>query len=180
MARTQLLDFPEIVDEINARLVAAGVVSLCLATLLTQQRWLVVVLAAGFVLRVMNGPRLSPLAQFATKVVRPRLSVPERLTAGTPKRFAQSIGATLSLSAAIAGYGFNNWSVAWAMVAAILVAASLEAALGYCLGCKIFALLIRGGVLPEDVCKDCADISERLNALIDQQPAEASKDFAAA
>jgi len=65
-------------------------------------------------------------------------------------------------------------------VAAILVAASLEAALGYCLGCKIFALLIRAGVLPEDVCKDCADISERLNALIDQQPAEASKDFAAA
>ena len=38
------------------------------------------------------------------------------------------------------------------------MAASLEAFVGYCLGCKIFALLMRTGVIPESVCEECNDI----------------------
>jgi hypothetical protein len=40
----------------------------------------------------------------------------------------------------------------------LLVAASLEAFVGYCLGCKIFAFLMRTGVIPESVCEECNDI----------------------
>jgi hypothetical protein len=43
----------------------------------------------------------------------------------------------------------------------LVVAASLEAFAGYCLGCKAFALLMRAGVIPESACVECADVSRR-------------------
>jgi hypothetical protein len=46
----------------------------------------------------------------------------------------------------------------------LAVAAGLESILGYCLGCKVFALLMRAGWIPETVCAECADISARLTA----------------
>ena len=45
----------------------------------------------------------------------------------------------------------------------LLVAASLEAFAGYCLGCAMFSGLMRLGVIPESVCLECADITSRLN-----------------
>jgi hypothetical protein len=47
---------------------------------------------------------------------------------------------------------------AYAVLGALVVAASLEAFAGYCLGCRIFALLMRVGVIPETVCERCADL----------------------
>ena len=44
----------------------------------------------------------------------------------------------------------------------LVVAASLEAVVGYCLGCVIFNRLMRWGVIPDDVCAECNDISARL------------------
>ena len=43
----------------------------------------------------------------------------------------------------------------------LVVAASLEAALGFCLGCRVFAVLMRLGVIPDDVCAECNDLSLR-------------------
>jgi hypothetical protein len=43
-----------------------------------------------------------------------------------------------------------------------LPAAGLESIFGYCVGCKIFGLLMRIGVVPETVCLECADIRDRL------------------
>jgi hypothetical protein len=40
-------------------------------------------------------------------------------------------------------------------------AAFLEAAFGFCLGCRIFAVLMRLGVIPESVCVECNDLSLR-------------------
>jgi Domain of unknown function (DUF4395) len=45
-----------------------------------------------------------------------------------------------------------------------LPAAGLESIVGYCVGCKIFGLLMRAGLVPETVCAECADISLRLRA----------------
>lgn len=44
------------------------------------------------------------------------------------------------------------------MLGALVVAAGLEAALGPCLGCKMFALLMRVGVIPRDACERCTDL----------------------
>jgi hypothetical protein len=40
----------------------------------------------------------------------------------------------------------------------LFVAASLEAFLGLCLGCKVFGVLMRLGVIPPEVCIACDDI----------------------
>ncbi len=152
-----LFSFPHPVDEISARLVATGVVVQCMAVLVTGWTVLVVILAWGFVARVATGPTLSPLGTLVTRVVRPRLAWATRDTPGPPKRFAQGIGATLSVGA-LADTVLGAGSLAKALVAAILVAASLEAFVGFCLGCWMFRVLMRIGLVPEETCEACRDL----------------------
>ena len=154
----QLFSFPNPVNEVSARLVAAGVVVLSVLTLGLDQPWLILVLAYGFVARVATGPMLSPLGTFVTKVLTPRLAFAPKYVAGPPKRFAQGIGATLSVGAAIAFYGFDAKGVAYALVGLIVVAATLESVFAVCLGCKAFAVLIRLGLIPEEICERCNNI----------------------
>lgn len=156
-----LLTFPNPVNEVSARLVAAGVVVLTLVILLFGQTWLIAPLVYGFVARALAGPTFSPLGQLVTRVVTPALPIVAREVPGPPKRFAQAIGATLSVSAAVAHFGFGSTTVALVLVGAITVAASLESVLGFCLGCKIFALLMKAGVIPESTCEACNDLSLR-------------------
>jgi hypothetical protein len=151
----ELFRFPDPANEVAARMVAAGVVALCTLILAGQWPWLTAVLAFGFVARVLTGPRVSPLALFVTRVIIPRLGLAERPTPGPPKRFAQGIGAALSLAAVVAWFGFGSSLAAYVLVAMILSAATLEAALGLCLGCRAFALLMRAGLIPESVCETC-------------------------
>lgn len=151
--------FPNPVNELAARTVAAGVVTLGAVTLLTQSWVPLAILAAGFVGRVLAGPRLSPLGFVAQRVIAPRLG-PARLVPGPPKRFAQGIGATLT-SAALVAYVLDAPTVAWVLVGLLLVAASLEAFAGFCLGCWIFGRLQRAGLIPADVCEACNNISLR-------------------
>jgi len=156
--RSGLFVFPETVDERAARLVAAGVVLMGLGYLLTGWSVVLPVLAFGFVARVASGPRFSPLALLVTRVVVPRLSGPPRPVPGPPKRFAQGIGATLTVTACVAVFGFGGFGVARALVVMLVVAAGLEAALGFCLGCRIFAVLMRVGVIPTTVCERCDNL----------------------
>jgi hypothetical protein len=157
-----LFDFPNPVNEVSARLVAAGVVLLTLVILLGGQTWAIGLLAYGFVARVLTGPTLSPLGQLVTRVVTPALPAEPKLVAGPPKRFAQGVGATLSVAAAVAHFGFGATGAALVLVAMITVAATLESVFAFCLGCKAFAGLMRLGVIPDDVCAECNDLSLRL------------------
>jgi hypothetical protein len=149
------------VNEVSARLVAGGVVVLTAAFLLTRWTPLLVVLAYGFVARVLTGPTLSPLGQLVTRVVTPRLPIEPRLVAGPPKRFAQGVGAVFTVTAVVLTYGFDRFDLAQVVLGVLVVAASLEAFAGFCLGCKAFALLMRAGVIPDEVCEDCNDIWSR-------------------
>ncbi|WP_375490415.1 DUF4395 domain-containing protein [uncultured Jatrophihabitans sp.] len=162
-----MFGFPNPVNEVAARTVAAGVAVLCAVTLVlsaalgTGWLWLTAVLAYGFVARVLTGPTLSPLGRVATQVVAPRLGH-EKPVAGPPKRFAQGIGATLSVAAVVLHFGFAADTAALVLVAAVLVAATLESVWALCLGCRIFAALMRVGLVPEETCAACADISLRI------------------
>ncbi len=152
-----LFTFPNPVNEVSARLVAAGVVVMCVLTVALGWQWATVIIAYGFVARVLTGPTLSPLGQFVTRVVTPRLGIGERPVAGPPKRFAQGMGAAFSLTALVlTGLGF--WTAAEIFLGLLTGAALLESAFGLCLGCKVFAVLMRAGVVPEDVCERCTDI----------------------
>jgi hypothetical protein len=150
-----IIGFPDPVDEVSARLVATGVVVLATAIVVLQQPWMTVLLAYGFLARVATGPKLSPLGLLVTRVVRPRLDIEPRLIPGPPKRFAQAMGATFSVTAAVLALGFGLEGAAYVVLGMLIVAASLEAALGLCLGCKVFAGLMRIGVIPQEVCARC-------------------------
>jgi hypothetical protein len=127
-------------------------------TIAVRQDWLIAVLAYGFVARAATGPTLSPLGQLVTRVLTPRLDLTPRYAPGPAKRFAQSIGAVLTVTAAVLALGFGYDREAYALVGVLAVFAFLESALGLCVGCKIFALLIRTGIVPESVCVECANV----------------------
>jgi hypothetical protein len=155
-----MFGFPNPVNEKAARVVAAGVVAISLLAIVTGWRWLLFILLYGFLARVLTGPRLSPLGTLATKVVAPRLG-PERPVPGPPKRFAQAMGLTFSLAAVLLAYVFDAPTAAWVVTGMLAGAAFLESAFGLCLGCQIFGLLMRLGVIPEETCEACANIWAR-------------------
>ena len=157
----RIIGFPNPVNEVSARLVATGVVLQVVLILALDVRWLLVPLTYGFVARVVTGPTLSPLGQLVTKVITPRLGLREKLVPGPPKRFAQGMGVAFSSTATILTFGFGAVGAAQVVLGMLLVAASLEAFLGLCLGCRVFALLMRAGLIPEDVCEECNDIWSR-------------------
>jgi hypothetical protein len=128
-APRSLFSFPDPVNEVSARLVAGGVVLMALAVLVVHQWWLLVPLAYGFVARVLTGPTLSP----------------------------QGIGVVFSVSAAVLALGFHQLGAAQVVLGLLLVAATLESVFAVCLGCKLFALLMRAGLIPEEVCERCND-----------------------
>jgi hypothetical protein len=156
----ELFSFPNPVNEKAARVVAGIVALLGLVTLVTGWHWLLVVLAAGFWARVLTGPTLSPLGRFATKVAAPRLGRP-KYVAGPPKRFAQGMGAAITTAGAVSALVFDAPGVADALLVMLIAAAALESVFAVCLGCQVFALLMRTGVIPDSVCADCADIWAR-------------------
>ncbi|MET0275657.1 MAG: DUF4395 domain-containing protein [Acidimicrobiia bacterium] len=160
----ELFEFPNPVNEIAARLVAGGVVLMGLATIAFDQPWIIAVLAYGFVARVLTGPTLSPLGQFVTRVIVPRLPFAPKFVPGPPKRFAQGIGAVFTVTAAILEFGFGLTTAAYVFVGFIVVAATLESVFAVCLGCEIFARLMRLGLIPESVCEECNDIWARRGA----------------
>jgi len=154
---SRLLGFPDPVNEVSARLVAAGVVTMAAGAVVLDWRWLTVPLAYGFVARVLTGPTASPLGQLVTRVLTPRLPLAPRWVPGPPKRFAQGIGVAFSGTALVLT-ALGAWGPAQVVLLLLSTAAFLEAAFGLCLGCHAFAALMRLGVIPEEVCERCADL----------------------
>jgi hypothetical protein len=152
-----LLSFPNPVNEKAARVVAAGVLVLSVVTLATGAYWLAAVMAGGFVARVLAGPTLSPLGRTATRLIAPRLGPPKPVP-GPPKRFAQGMGAAMTIAVALVAH---ERTVADVLLGAMIVSAALESILAFCVGCKLFALLMRAGLIPESVCLECANVSLR-------------------
>lgn len=151
-------------NDVAARSVASGVVLMGLLAAGLGWGWLLIPLTYGFVARVACGPRFSPLGLIATKLVAPKLPQFEKLVPGPPKRFAQAIGVAFTVTAS-GLWMFGAPGAARIVLVFLILAAGLEAAFGFCLGCKIFALLMRAGVIPEEVCADCNDISLRIPRL---------------
>jgi hypothetical protein len=147
--------FPSVVDEVTVRLVAAVVLIVGIVALVSGAWWLYAVLAVDFVLRSVFGPRLSPIAQLVLRTIRPRVSgcavVPRR---SAPKRFAASIGAVLTslatmfaiLHAATGSAGCRDRGVRHRRDHGRLPGPG--AAAGMCVGCLVFAQLIRLGLGP--------------------------------
>jgi hypothetical protein len=152
--------FPHPVNETSARIVAGGVVAMSVLFLVTQSGWVLVPLTYGFVARVLTGPTMSPLGRIATQVVTPRLKGNHKFVPGPPKRFAQGVGLLFSGAASLL-WATGNLGAAQVVIAALVVAAGLESFFAICLGCIMFGVLMRMGVIPEDICEECSNIHLR-------------------
>jgi len=111
-----VFSFPNPVNEVAARMVAGMVVALSLAIIFTDQSWLLFLLAYGFLARVATGPTLSPMGQFATRVLVPLVGNPQRPVPGPPKRFAQTIGLVFSIAALVLFFVIGSTVLAFSKV----------------------------------------------------------------
>lgn len=158
---SQTFTFPNPVNEIAARTVAAGVVIMSVATVISGLHWLVLLILYGFLARTASGPRFSPLGRLATEVIVPRLAIKPKMVAGPPKRFAQSIGLAFSLAASISFFIIGSSFAGNLILSILALFAFMESALGFCAGCKMFAIMMKIGLIPDDVCVECANIWTR-------------------
>ena len=107
---------------------------------------LLVVLAAIFVWSAAVGVARNPWSTIFRRFIRPRLAPPTELEDAAPPTFAQGVGAVVTLI----GVVLHLFGVPYGLViaaAAAFVAAFLNAAFGYCLGCQIYLLLVRAGLI---------------------------------
>lgn len=161
VAPTVARRYPAVVDDVTVRLIASVVLVIGLIALGTQQWWLYAFLAADFIPRAIWGPSRSFLATGVLTWVRPRVHAAPRPTAGAPKRFAAAIGAVMTTLATALWFAHLTLGVPALFVALVVVAVimaifpALEAFFGFCVGCKLFGLLARLGLVRDDVCVDC-------------------------
>ena len=106
---------------------------------------LLTVVALLFLWAVISPPT-APWGVIFRRFVRPRLGAPEELEDPRPPRFAQGIG----LLVVGVGLVLHVAGVPWALpiaAAAAFTAAFLNAVFAFCLGCQIYLLLQRAGVV---------------------------------
>ena len=93
------------------------------------------------------GVQRHPYGLFFKSVIRPRLKPPTELEDPIPPTFAQGVGLVITgvglLLSLIPGVG-----LALPIAAGLaFIAAFLNSVFAYCLGCQIYLLLVRAGVL---------------------------------
>lgn len=103
---------------------------------------LLALLAAVFAWGAIAGVRRHPYGQIFQRWVRPLLSPPRELEDEAPPTFAQLVGLLVSLAGLLLAIIGVPGGLA-AAAAAGFIAAFLNAAFGYCLGCQLYLLLAR-------------------------------------
>lgn len=106
---------------------------------------LVVVIALLFLWGVAS-PRTAPWGALFRRAIRPRLAPPTELEDPRPPRFAQGVG----LFVVTVGLVLHLAGVPWALpiaAAAAFIAAFLNAVFDFCLGCQLYLLLQRAGLM---------------------------------
>jgi Domain of unknown function (DUF4395) len=110
--------------------------------LITGSGWLLAAQALVFAVGAVFGLRYAPYGFLYRKLVRPRLGPPRELEPEAPPRFSQAVGAVFAV-VGVAGYAAGVTWLGVAATAAALVAAFLNGAFGYCLGCQMYLLIRR-------------------------------------
>ncbi|WP_434969909.1 DUF4395 domain-containing protein [Microbacterium sp. bgisy207] len=106
---------------------------------------LLAVITLLFVWGVVS-PRTAPWGALYRAAVQPRLAPPAELEDPRPPRFAQGVGLLVTAVGIVLFLAGVSWGVL-AAAAAAFVAAFLNAAFGLCLGCELYLVLQRAGVL---------------------------------
>lgn len=110
--------------------------------LATGSVWLLAAQALVFAIGTFLGLRSAPYGLIYRFLIRPRLGPPAELEAEAPPRFAQGVGLVISVIGVI-GYATGATAAGIAAAAAGLIAAFLNGAFGFCLGCEMYLLIRR-------------------------------------
>lgn len=103
-------------------------------------------ITALFAWGAFAGVQRHPYGAVFRALVRPRLTPPAELEDPVPPTFAQGVGFVITLVGLVLGILGVPYGVVVAAALAF-VAAFLNSVFGYCLGCQIYLLLVRAGVL---------------------------------
>ena len=100
-----------------------------------------------FAIGAFAGVQRHPYGQIFKRVIRPRLAAPTELEDPTPPTFAQGVGLVITLIGLLLSL-IPGVGLALPIAAALaFIAAFLNSVFAYCLGCQIYLLLVRLGVL---------------------------------
>jgi hypothetical protein len=103
-------------------------------------------IALVFAWGAFAGVQKHPYGLLFKALVRPRLKPPTELEDPTPPTFAQGVGFAITLIGIVLFLIGLTLALPIAAAAAF-VAAFLNSVFGYCLGCQIYLLLVRAGIL---------------------------------
>lgn len=122
---------------------AAIVTTVVLAlVLLSGSGWLALAQTLVFAVGAFAGMRYAPYGVLYRLVVLPRLGPPAEREPAAPVRFSQLVGFGFAAVGTV-GYLAGLPVLGIVAIAFALVAAFLNAAFGYCLGCEMYGLLAR-------------------------------------
>jgi hypothetical protein len=110
--------------------------------LVTRSPWLIAAQAVVFLIGAGAGLRFAPYGLVWRKLVRPRLGPPAELEPEAPPRFAQVVGAAFAIVGTL-GFALGIPVLGLVATAMALVAAVLNASVGFCLGCEMYLLALR-------------------------------------
>jgi hypothetical protein len=121
----------------------AVITTLVLIVVLVTSSWMLLAAqAVVFVVGVVFGLRNAPYGLIYKALVRPRIGPPEELEPEAPPRFAQGVGAAFALTG-VAGYILKVPALGMTATVFALVAAFLNAAFRFCLGCEAYLIIRR-------------------------------------
>lgn len=127
------------VDPRSTRFAAAVTTVVLAVVLITGSAWLLLAQAVVFALGVAG---VSPYGLIFRRLVRPRLGPPAEFENPAPPRFAQGVGLVFAF-AGLAGFAAQSSALALGATAVALLAAFLNAAFGFCLGCEMYLIIRR-------------------------------------
>jgi Domain of unknown function (DUF4395) len=130
------------IDPRGPRFGAVITVVVLAIVLITQSGWLLAAQALVFAIGAVAGLRYAPYGFIYRYLIRPRLGPPEHTEAEAPPRFAQAVGAVFAL-AGVVGFAAGAAIVGTVFAALALVAAFLNAAFDFCLGCQVYLFIKR-------------------------------------
>lgn len=131
----------ELIDARGPRFSALLTTMVLGTALATSNPWLIIFQAAVFAVGAFKGPQHTPYAIAFKKLVRPRLTSEVIKEDCRPPQFAQRVGFGFTI-VAIIGLIFLP-TLATLAVSFALVAAFLNAAFNFCLGCEIYLRIAR-------------------------------------
>jgi hypothetical protein len=130
------------IDARGPRFSAAITTTILALALITESNYLIGFQFTVFLSAVIFGLRKSIYGLVYRNLIQPRLSGPIPTENEAAPRFAQLIGALFAFVALLGGVT-GNTAIFLTATSFALVAAFLNAAFNFCLGCQIYLLLIR-------------------------------------